>query len=154
MRCVNTWTDGTITEDWVIGSVLLSQDPKEPGIHLYNPKIDLRYHDFGSGDFGMLDWITAKAYDRVVKHGDEVCYQFTAKTIVKASQDSGPHNQTLAQQNAPTSPTSVFISVQSGLPMEIDNDDGKYVFHYLSTPTDELKLPAPFLNLIKAYRQH
>ena len=156
MRCVNTWSDGSTTEDWVVGAVLLSQDVKDHGIHIYSPKIDPRYHDFGASDFGMLDWITAKDYDHVVKHGDDVCYLFTAKTVAanKASSEAGPHNKTLAQINAPTTPTSVFISVQSGLPVEMDNGDGKYIYHYLPTPSDELKLPEPFLTFWKAYRQH
>jgi hypothetical protein len=156
MRCVNTWSDGSTTEDWVVGAVLLSQDVKDNGIHIYSPKIDPRYHDFGASDFGMLDWIASKDYDHVVKHGDDVCYLFTAKTVAtsKAAAEAGPHNKTLAQINAPTTPTSVFISVQSGLPVEIDNGDGKYIYHYLPTPSDELKLPGPFLALWKAYRQH
>jgi hypothetical protein len=153
-RCVNEWSDGSTTEDWVLGSVLLSQDQNGPGIHLYNPKSDPQYHDFGASDFGMLDWITAKDYDRVVKHGDDVCYQFSAKTIATAPTDLGPHNKTLAQLNAPTSPTSAFISVPSGLPLEIDNGDGKYVYHYLPPPSDQLKLPGPFLAIWKAYRTH
>jgi len=154
MRCVNTWSDGSSTEDWVVGSILLSQDAKEPGIHLYSPKIDPRYHDFGASDFGMLDWITPKDYEHVVKHGDDVCYLFSAKTVATspASSEGGPHNKTLAQINAPDSPTTVFISVQSGLPVEIDNGDGKYLFHYLPTPSGELKLPEPFLALWKAHR--
>jgi hypothetical protein len=156
MRCVNTWSDGSSTEDWVVGAVLLSQDVKDNGIHIYSPKIDPRYHDFGASDFGMLDWITSKDYDHVVKHGDDVCYLFTAKTVAatKASAESGPHNKTLAQINAPTTPTTVYISVQSGLPVEMDNGDGKYIYHYLPTPADELKLPEPFLAMWKAYRQH
>jgi hypothetical protein len=156
MHCVNTWSDGSTTEDWVVGAILLSQDVKDHGIHIYSAKIDPRYHDFGASDFGMLDWMSAKDYDHVEKHGDDVCYLFTAKTVAasKAASEAGPHNKTLAQINAPTSPTSVFISVQSGLPVEMDNGDGKYIYHYLTAPTEDLKLPGPFLAMWKAYRQH
>ena len=154
MRCVNTWSDGSTTEDWVVGSIMLCQDLKEKGIHLFNPKSDPRYHDFGISDFEMLDWITAKDYDKVVKHGDDVCYLFTAKTITTSRAEGGSHNKTLAQLSAPMTPTSVFINVQSGLPVEIDNGDGKYIYHYLPTPSDELKLPEQFLALWKAYRGH
>jgi hypothetical protein len=152
-RCVNTWTDGTTTEDWVVGSVMLAQDVKGKGIHLNNPKGDPHYHDFGTSDFAMLDWITSKDYDRVVRHSDETCYLFSAKTLA-AAVNTGPHNKTLAQINAPDTPTSVFISVQSGLPVELDNGAGKYIYHYQPTPSDELKLPDAYLTLLKAYRGH
>jgi hypothetical protein len=153
MRCVNTWTDGTTTEDWVVGSVLLSRDPTGKGIRADNPKGDPHFHDFGTSDFALLDWITAKDYDRVVRHADETCYLFSAKTLA-AAVNTGPHNKTLAQINAPETPTSVFISIQSGLPVELDNGDGKYIYHYLPTPSDQLKLPDAYLTLLKALRGH
>jgi hypothetical protein len=154
MRCVKTWPDGSTTEDWVVGAVMLSQHANEKGIHLFNPKTDVRYHDFGVSDFEMLDWITAKDYDKVVKHGGEVCYRFTARNVTSARGEDGPHPKTLAQLNAPITATTVYISVQSGLPVELDNGDGKYLYHYLPTPTDELKLPEPFLTFWRALRQH
>ena len=154
MRCVSEWTDGTKTEDWIVGPIKLSDGVHHDGIHLYSPKVDPRYHDFSVSDFEMLDWMTAKDYVRAVKHGGEICYLFTASTLASTGGDSGPHNKTLAEINAPTSPTSVFISVQSGLPVEIDNGDGKYIFHFQPPPPDELKLPAPFLVSWKAYRGH
>jgi len=154
MRCVNDWADGTKTEDWIVGAAKLSDGVHHDGLHLYSPKIDPRYHDFSVSDFEMLDWITPKDYVRPVKHGGEVCYLFTATTIATTSVESGPHNKTLAQINAPTSPTSVFISVQTGLPVEIDNGDGQYTFQFLPPPSGDLKLPDPFLALWKAYRGH
>ena len=154
LHCVSEWTDGTSTEEWVVGSMLMAEDVKEKGIHIYSSKSDPRYHDFGTSDFAMLDWITPKDFDRVVKHGDEVCYLFTAKTLTTTAADNGVHNKTLAQLNAPTTTTTAFISVQSGLPVEIDNGDGKYIFHYLPTPSGELKLPDAFLALWKASRVH
>jgi hypothetical protein len=155
MRCVNEWSDGTKTEDWVVGPLKLSDGVHHDGIHLYNPRSDPRYHNFSTGDFEMLDWITPKDYVRPVKHGGEVCYLFTATNLDSSGVDySGPHNKTLAQINEPASPTSVFISVQSGLPVEIDNGNAQYVFHFQPPPTDPLKLPEPFLVLWKAYRGH
>jgi hypothetical protein len=154
MRCVNDWADGTTTEDWVVGSIKLSDGVHHDGLHLYSPKLDPRYHDFSVSDFEMLDWITPKDYVRAVKRGGEICYLFTATTVASSGVDSGPHNKTLAQINAPASPTSVYISVQSGLPVEIDNGSGQYTFKFLQPPFDDLKLPDPFLMLWKAYRGH
>jgi len=154
MKCVTAWSDGTSSESWVIGSSLYAQDAKEPGIHIYSPKSDPRYHDFSTSDFAMLDWITSKDYDRVVRHGADICYLFTAKTLSTSPAENGAHNKTLTELNAPTSPTSVFISIQSGLPVEIDNGDGKFLFHYLPAPTTDLKLPENFLSIWRAYREH
>ncbi len=150
MKCVSAWSDGSTTEDWVVGSNLLSIDPTQKGVHLYSSKLNFQYHDFSSGDFAMLDWITAKDYDRVVKHGGDVCYLFSAKTIATTAAETGPHNKTRVEIAAPRSPTSVFINVQSGLPVEIDNGDGKYTFRYLPPPTGELKLPEPVAKILKA----
>jgi hypothetical protein len=154
MRCVNEWADGTKTEDWIVGPVKFSESVHHDGIHLYSPKSDPRFHDFSAGDFEMLDWMTPKDYVRAVKHGGEVCYLFTATTITSSASYTGPHNKTLAQMNAPMSPTSVYISVQSGLPVEIDNGDGQYIFHFQEPPSDELKMPAPFVALWRAFRGH
>lgn len=151
MECVTEWSDGSTTEEWVVGANLFSIDPVQKGVHLYSPKLNFEYHDYSTSEFGMLDWITAKDYDRVVKHGDDLCYSFSAKTLGTATTAAGPHNKTRAQISAPMSPTTVLISVQSGLPVEIDNGDGKYSFHYLPPPTEELKLPDAIATLLKSY---
>lgn len=154
MRCVNEWSDGSKTEDWVIGAVKFSQDAKQKGLHLYNPKLDPRYHDFGAGDFEMLDWITPQAYVHVVRHNGEICYLFTSTTTAAGSGESGPHNKTLAQINAPATATSVFVDVQSGLPVEIDNGGGQYLIHFGDPPSEDLKVPESFVALWRASRGH
>jgi hypothetical protein len=154
IRCVDEYSNGTTTEDWVVGPVKLSQDLKEKGIHLYSPKSDPRYHDFSVSDFEMLDWLTPKSYDHAVKHGGEVCYLFTSKSLTTAPPEFAQSDKSLAGLNAPTTLTSVFISVQSHLPLEIDDGTGKYIYHYLPTPTDDLKLPEAYVGLSKAFGTH
>jgi hypothetical protein len=148
MQCSNEWTDGTRTEDTVIGATKIAQSPDGKGVHKYDPKLDPRYHDFSTGDFEMLDWITPQNYVGAVRHAGERCYLFQTKGAGAAIREveTGPHNQTLEEINTPAQPTSVYVSMNTGLPVEIDNPKDKYVFKFgapgeLTTP--EIEPPAP-----------
>jgi len=141
MQCANEWSDGTRTEDTVVGQTKIAQSPDGNGVHLYNPRLDPRYHDFSTGDFEMLDWITPENYVGAFSHAGERSYLFRTKGIASNAQDaaSASHNLSMAEINAPTSPTSVYISIRTGLPVEIDNAKGKYLFQFGSP--GELRLP-------------
>jgi hypothetical protein len=52
---------------------------------------------------------------------------------------SAPHNLTLAQINTPRLPTSAYVSIRTGLPVEIDNTSDKYVYQF-GAP-GELRMP-------------
>jgi hypothetical protein len=137
MQCANEWSDGTMTEDTVVGPTKLAQSPDGNGVHIYNPRLNPLYHDFSTGDFEMLDWITLENYVGAFSHAGERCYLFRTKGAKDAA--SAPHNQSLAEINTPASPTSVYISIQTGLPVEIDNAHVEYLFQFGSP--GELKLP-------------
>jgi hypothetical protein len=148
MQCSNEWTDGTRTEDTVVGSTKIAQSPDGKGVHKYDPKLDPRYHDFSAGDFEMLDWVTLDNYAGAFNHRGEKCYLFQTKGAGAGAQtvETGPHNKTLAEINIPYLPTSVYVSMSTGLPVEIDNTTAKYVFKFgqpgeLTIP--EVEPPAP-----------
>jgi hypothetical protein len=150
MQCSNEWTDDTRTEDTVVGSTKIAQSPDGKGVHKYDPKLDPRYHDFGTGDFEMLDWITPDNYVGAVTHAGERCYLFQTKGAGAGVKEveTGPHNKTLAEINTPISPTSVYVSIRTGLPVEIDNTHAKYVFKFgepgeLTIPAVEPPAPPP-----------
>jgi len=140
LQCANEWSDGTRTEDTVVGPTKFAQSLDGRGVHQYNPKLDPRYHDFSTGDFELLDWITAQNYVGAVTHKGEPCYLFQTKgTAANAAGASGAQNQSLAEINTPDSPTSVYVSIRTGLPVEIDNSRAKYVFQF-GLP-GQLKMP-------------
>jgi hypothetical protein len=141
MQCANVWSDGTRTEDTVVGTTKFAQSPGGGGVHLLSPKLDPRYHDFSTGDFEMLDWITPEDYVGAVTHAGERCYLFRTKGSAGKANDaaSGQHDQSLAEINTPASPTSAYISIRTGLPVAIENNDGEYRFQFGSP--GELKLP-------------
>jgi len=141
MQCSNDWSDGTRTEDTVVGPTKFAQSPDGKGVHKYNPKLDPRYHDFSTSDFEMLDWITPQNYVGAVNHAGERCYLFQTKGTAAGSGavDAGPHNMSLAEINTPATPTSVYISIRTGLPVEIDTTSDKYVFQF--GQPGELRIP-------------
>jgi len=143
MRCENEWTDGSKTEDWIIGGAKLYQNPQVGGIQMFSPLSNAGYHDFSSGDFEKLDWLTLGDYVGVVQHSGETCYFFRARTLLSTD---GPFD-TVAEVNAPKTPTSVFVSVRTHLPVSIDNGDGEYQFQFLQAPAGELKMPASYASV-------
>lgn len=137
LQCANIWTDGTRTEDTVVGATKFAQSPDGNGVHQFNPRLDPRYHDFSSSDFERLDWITPENYVGAFSRAGERCYLFRTKGAKDAA--SAPHDQSLAQINTPSSSTSVYISIRTGLPVEIDNAEDEYRFQFGSP--GELRLP-------------
>jgi hypothetical protein len=135
MQCANQWSDGTQTEDTVVGTTKYSQSPDGKGIHLYSPRLDPRYHDFSKGDFEMLDWITPQNYVGAVTHAGEQCYLYQTKGSAAFAAGS----TSLAELNTPAIPTSVYVSMRTGLPVEIDDTSDKYAFQFGSP--GELRLP-------------
>ena len=141
MQCANEWSDGTRTEDTVVGGTKIVQSLDGKGVHEYNPKMDPRYHDFSVGDFEKLDWITPESYVGAVNHAGERCYLFQTKGVAAGAgaADAGLHNSSLAQINTPPSPTSVYVSIRTGLPVEIDTTSDTYAFKF-GAP-GELRMP-------------
>lgn len=141
LQCANEWSDGTRTEDTIIGSTKYAQSPDGRGVHQLNPRLDPRYHDFSAGDFEMLDWITPKNYVGAYDHAGERCYLFRTKGVSPGATAATPgqHDQSLAEVNAPASPTSAYISIRTGLPVLIENAQNQYRFHF-GLP-GELKMP-------------
>ena len=145
MRCQNEWTDGSKTEDWIVGGTKLSQNPQTGGIQIFSPLSNPGYHDFGVSDFEKLDWLTPGDYVGVVQHGGETCYHFRARTLasVNAKYD------TVADVYAPSSPTSVFVNVRTHLPVSIVDGEGEYQFQFQDAPSGELKMPAAYASVWK-----
>jgi hypothetical protein len=139
VQCANQWSDGTQTEDTILGPSKIAQSLDGKGVHLYNPKLNPRYHDFSAGDFEMLDWLTPQNYVNAVNHAGQPCYLFYTKGAAPTAGASEAHDLTLAEVNIPPSPTSVYVSVRTRLPVEIDNATDRYVFQFGSP--GELKMP-------------
>ena len=145
LRCQNEWTDGTKTEDWIVGGTKLCQNPQTGGIQIFSPLSNAGYHDFNSSDFERLDWLTQGDYVSVVQHNGEPCYLFRARTLASSKETY----HTVAEVNAPNSATSVFVNVRTHLPVAIVDGEGEYQFQFVEAPSGELKVPAAYASVWK-----
>ena len=152
MRCVNDWTDGKRTTDWVAGAVKFHQSPYGEGLKLFNPSSHPSYHDFSKTDFEMLSWLSTDDYVGAVDYQGEPCYLFRAKRLAPQL-DANPNRRdfTVADLQAPKSPTSALISVKTRLPVAIANGDGQFLYRFQSAPAGELTMPEPYASLWKAF---
>ena len=152
MRCVNDWTDGRRTIDWVTGPVKFHESPQGDGVKLLNPSSHPTHHDFSKGDFEMLGWLTLDDYVNAVEYQGEPCYLFRAKRLApRISGDSRSGDFTAADFRAPSSPTTALISVRTKLPVFIANSDGQFHFRFQPAPAAKLELPEPYASLWKAF---
>jgi hypothetical protein len=156
MQCWNFWTDGTKTQDWIVGSAKFYQSPQGNGIRVLDSQSIPFFHDFTAGDFEMLDWIEPESYVGAASHLGQPCYVFEAKKLAASTGGSEPRRdlKTVADFHAPVSPTRAWISISTGLPVEITNGDGQYLFQFQTPPAGELKMPEPYASLWKAYSRH
>jgi hypothetical protein len=156
LKCVSEWSDDSQTEDWIVGRMKFYQDPQLKGIHVLSPQSDPLYHDFGTSDFEMLDWMGLDDYKGAFTYAGQPCFLFEAKDIATGPHggESGLPNKTLRQIQAPTTPTKAYISVQTKLPVAIINGDGTFLFHFQSATEGTLAMPEPYASLWKAYKSH
>jgi hypothetical protein len=154
MQCWNFWTDGSKTQDWTIGSVKFYQNPQDNRIRVFDSQSIPFFHDFTNGDFEMLDWIDTESYIRAVNHSGEPCYLFEAKKLAPSSVGNERKLKSVADFRAPSSATRAWISIKNGLPVEITNADGQYLFQFQTPPAGELRMPEPYASLWKAYSRH
>jgi hypothetical protein len=156
MQCWNFWTDGSKTQDWIAGTAKFYQSPQGNGIRVFDSQSIPFFHDFTAGDFEMLDWIEQESYVGAVKHLGEPCYLFEAKKLAASVGDNNPRRdlKTVADFHAPASPTRAWISIKTGLPVEIMNGEGQYLFQFQTPPAGELRMPEPYASLWKAYSRH
>ena len=145
-----TWSDGSVTEEWLTPKYLFPQDhlSGESGI-LYRPGLrkTFRYPQFDETQFG---WVKQNAFAGKQNYKGKECFNYKSMvTVLHMDADDAEDVQV-----APAS-YQAWIDTNTNLPVAFD--DGQlqilYVYTFLPPPVETLVLPPKFQELVTQYER-
>jgi hypothetical protein len=132
-REIDTWSDGTKTEDWIVSGIRLYQHPISHNILVFDPAHmgDLVAAILSRYDFLTIKWLSLDTYTRAEKYQDHLCYHFEKK--------SSPAAQ-------------AWIDVVTKRTVAYNDGTRLYIYVYGPPPASQLSLPPEYEKAWKQYQ--
>ena len=129
---IDTWSDATKTEDWLVNGIRLHQHPLSHSILVFDPAHmgDLMVASFARYDFLTIGWLSPDTYLRAENYKKHLCYHF---------QKSG-------------GPDQAWIDVATKQTVAYNDGSKLYSYVYGPPPASELVLPPEYAKAWKQYQ--
>lgn len=155
---IDTWSDGTKTEDWIVNGIRLHQHPISHRIFVLDPAHMGAFTAafFSRNDFLTIAWPSIENYVGAENYQKHLCYHFakTPPSLPGGQNDSQQAYQSrqlaLAQQGRVSGQAWVDVTTKQ---MIAYNDGTKlYVYVYGPPPAADLVLPPDYAKAWKQYQ--
>jgi len=119
-RIVTRWSSGQTTERWVVGSLVLSEEPGGSGIQVYDSSQPWvlpsppPFPNYGASDFPELNWISLGNYAGVGTYQGKPCYVFQRKAAVPKLVSEKKESELKALGNAMDKAAAAQVQVVGG----------------------------------------
>ncbi len=156
---VRIYTDGSKSENWVLGGMLLRQHPQKGYVGITNPRIISSAPRYDLVDFENLAWIDLAHYVKTEDRDGVRCHLYlwtqrmpSASDMLKIKDRYQLEAITYAFENKPEVPTKAWIMEESRLPLAIEDENAVYTFKFEAPPEKAPSMPQGFIDLWNEYQ--
>ncbi len=152
-RQTETWSDGTVTESWVIDGKTLLGLPGNRGIHLIDPSRDrLSAADANRFDFLNITWLSTDTFLRKEVSQGHTCYLFQ-KQIPPAPPSPAQKSDAYELAMMQRVPGQAWIDATTKAMVAYNDGTNLYTFAF-GPPPGDLTPPSAYSAMIKKYEEN
>lgn len=141
-RDVDTWKNGSVTEEWYVGNLKLSQTERGT-IYVMDPKRMVIVETGPRWDASDFSWLALDNYVGTIAFQGRQCYQFEKRARPESQQGQSAEVETVEAAFA-SKGGMALIDVETLLPVVLNNGVSCVTYKFKSPPDGDLQLPPKF----------
>ena len=138
-RCVSTWSDGSVTENWFVGDLKMVLNGGG-NIFAINLKILGNTDSSPRWDASDFAWLAQSNYAGIASFQNTQCYCFQKNRNPKLDQNGVPLKY--SANTIAGSPGVALIDMQTYLPVAMNDGIRTFFYRFSETPDHDLQLPS------------